>query len=199
MASTSSSSSSENDDDDDHHHHDYHYNYDEPNNSTSSQKVLLDRLKEECVTMVKTLKRLHQEEVSIRCQNKILAREIIHCGYRGRELPMEVLADSSVADGGGGSNSAKRPKKKSLSPAADETSEVADANSSVKTIAIPLSATDDPVSVKVKKSVKMEDRCGDAHGRLVTDSAPTDEFGGDGDGDDDMGAVFSEVVTKEGD
>lgn len=45
------------------------------------QEQLLTKIKEECTTMIQTLKRLHDEEVSIRCQNKILAREIIQCGY----------------------------------------------------------------------------------------------------------------------
>ena len=39
-------------------------------------------LKEECAMMVKNLIQLEEEELILRLGNKILAREIINCGYR---------------------------------------------------------------------------------------------------------------------
>ena len=43
----------------------------------------LEKVKLECASMIETLKNLKEEELSLRYQNKILAREIINCGYSG--------------------------------------------------------------------------------------------------------------------
>ena len=41
----------------------------------------LERLKQECSTMVKALKELEEEELDLQCQNRILAREALLCGF----------------------------------------------------------------------------------------------------------------------
>jgi len=41
----------------------------------------LERLKQECSDMMKTLKKLEGEELDLQCENKILAREAMLCGY----------------------------------------------------------------------------------------------------------------------
>jgi len=41
----------------------------------------LERLKSECVEMIKMLKRLESEEEVIKAQNEVLAREALLCGF----------------------------------------------------------------------------------------------------------------------
>ena len=43
----------------------------------------LERIKVECTAMMKTLQELQEEEISLRYQNRILAREILNFGYTG--------------------------------------------------------------------------------------------------------------------
>ena len=61
----------------------------------------LAQIKEECRTMTKMLKKLQEQEISLKCQNKILAREAIHLGYND-----SFTVASSTTAGGSSATSA---------------------------------------------------------------------------------------------
>lgn len=48
---------------------------------SSASENELDRLKRECAQMMTTLKQLEKEELDLQCQNTILAREAMICGF----------------------------------------------------------------------------------------------------------------------
>jgi hypothetical protein len=48
---------------------------------TETAENEIKRLKKECSDMIKALKILEDEELDLQCQNRILAREALVCGY----------------------------------------------------------------------------------------------------------------------
>lgn len=48
---------------------------------TETAENEIKRLKKECSDMIKALKILEEEELDLQCQNRILAREALVCGY----------------------------------------------------------------------------------------------------------------------
>ena len=48
---------------------------------TETAENEVERLKKECSYMIKVLKELEEEELDLQCQNRILAREALVCGY----------------------------------------------------------------------------------------------------------------------
>ena len=81
----------------------------------------LAQIKEECRTMAKTLKKLQEQEINLKCQNKILAREAINLGYHDSFSSASTTAggsstaattDADAATSGDTKKSSK--KKKSL-------------------------------------------------------------------------------------
>eukprot|EP00559_Dactyliosolen_fragilissimus_P008446 CAMPEP_0184865322 /NCGR_PEP_ID=MMETSP0580-20130426/17702_1 /TAXON_ID=1118495 /ORGANISM="Dactyliosolen fragilissimus" /LENGTH=124 /DNA_ID=CAMNT_0027364475 /DNA_START=133 /DNA_END=507 /DNA_ORIENTATION=+ len=67
-------------------------------------------LEDECAFMMKTIKHLREEEISLRYENKILAREIINCGYGGEPLILPASKTSSLEN----ALAANRANKKSF-------------------------------------------------------------------------------------
>jgi len=161
--------------------------------------------------MAKQLKRLNQEEVSLRCQNKILAREIIHCGYRGRDLLLGnvvVGADGSV---GAAPPVAKRVKKtrllltKSSSNAATatvtatastngSTAASSGAGGSTKTTSTTTTAAAVVAVAGTKKKENRLDGEGDGTSSFASDPSPHD--GGAATATDEYGDVGGEMTSR---
>jgi hypothetical protein len=62
----------------------------------------MDRLKREAKAMVRLLKKLEAEEVEIRMQNEILAREALLCGFDPGVLEPPAPKRRGTMTGGGG-------------------------------------------------------------------------------------------------
>lgn len=75
----------------------------------------LQKIKGECEAMMKTLQELQDEEVSLRYQNRILAREILNFGYTG-ELETVVKPPPSSSRSRGNSKT-KNSSNDNSSPA----------------------------------------------------------------------------------
>ncbi len=58
----------------------------------------LKKIKKECQAMIKMLKHLQEQEISLKSQNKILAREALNLGYR------DSLGDGNDDDFDGDAN-----------------------------------------------------------------------------------------------
>jgi len=161
--------------------------------------------------MAKQLKRLNQEEVSLRCQNKILAREIIHCGYRGRDLLLGnvvVGADGSV---GAAPPVAKRVKKTRLlltksSSNATATAVTASTNGSTaassgaggstKTTSTTTTAAAVVAVAGTKKKENRLDGEGDGTSSFATDPSPHDGGAAAATATDEYGDVGGEVTSR---
>jgi len=154
--------------------------------------------------MAKQLKRLNQEEVSLRCQNKILAREIIHCGYRGRDLLLGnvvVGADGSV---GAAPPVAKRVKKTRLlltksssnATATAATAASSGAGGSTKTTSTTTTAVAVVAVAGTKKKENRLDGEGDGTSSFATDPSPHDGGAAAATATDEYGDVGGEVTSR---
>jgi len=76
----------------------------------------LEKLKEECKSMASLLKQLQEEELGLRAQNTILAREVINIGYNGGvNGAVTGTGGSRTEESVGLASSQKRGKKRSSS------------------------------------------------------------------------------------
>jgi hypothetical protein len=82
-----------------------------------NEELELLQLKEECQTMAKMLKKLQEQEINLKSQNKILAREAINLGYEdsfgdcGTNNPAGTAADNNATKTASTSSSSSGVKK----------------------------------------------------------------------------------------
>lgn len=94
---------------------------------TNDEKQELAKIKEECHVMAKMLKKLQKQEISLKSQNKILAREALNLGYHdtlGEKLMTSSSSSSKAASATQGKQ--RRRSKSSGVSALKQTSKESD-------------------------------------------------------------------------